>query len=133
MCGTFGYELDATKLSKAELAECKRLSLIFRKYQSLIFSGDYYRLTDPFRYGNYEAWQFVSKDRSESLLTVVITRLTVNGPQEYVRAKGLDPDALYRIEELDITLSGSALMNAGLPVPREVPDYSSFQYYFKKA
>ena len=133
MCGTFGYELDATKLSKAELAECKRQSAIFKKYQSLIFSGDYYRLTDPFLYGNYEAWQSVSKDRSEALLTVVITRLTMNGPQEYVKAKGLDPDAMYHVDSLGITLSGTALMNAGLPVPREVPDYSSFQYHFKKA
>ena len=133
MCGTFGYELDATKLSDEELADCKRQSALFKKYSPLIFSGDYYRLTDPFRYGNYEAWQSVSKDRSEALLTVVITRLTVNGPQEYVKAKGLAADAMYRVEPLGLTLSGSALMNAGIPVPREVPDFSSFLYYIKKA
>ena len=75
----------------------------------------------------------MSKDRSEALLTVVITRLTMNGPQEYVKAKGLDPDSMYHVDSLGITLSGTALMNAGLPVPREVPDYSSFQYHFKKA
>lgn len=132
MCGTFGYELDATKMNKEELAECKRQSALFKKYSSVIFGGDYYRLTDPFRHGNYDAWQSVSKDMSESLLTVVITRLTVNGPQEYVKAKGLDPDAMYHVNLLDITLSGSALMNAGLPVPREVSDYSSFQYHFKR-
>ncbi len=133
MCGTFGYELDATKLSDEELADCKRQSALFKKYSPLIFSGDYYRLTDPFRYGNYEAWQSVSKDRAEALLTVVITRLTVNGPQEYVKAKGLSADAMYRVEPLGLTLSGSALMNAGIPVPREVPDFSSFLYYIKKA
>ena len=133
MCGTFGYELDATKLSDEELADCKRQSALFKKYSPLIFSGDYYRLTDPFRYGNYEAWQSVSKDRAEALLTVVITRLTVNGPQEYVKAQGLAADAMYRVEPLGLTLSGSALMNAGIPVPREVPDFSSFLYYIKKA
>ncbi|MEE1169543.1 MAG: GH36 C-terminal domain-containing protein, partial [Anaerovoracaceae bacterium] len=68
----------------------------------------------------------------EALLTVVITRLTVNGPQEYIKAKGLDPDGMYHVDLLDITLSGAALMNAGIPVPREVSDYSSFQYYFKR-
>lgn len=133
MCGTFGYELDATKLNKKELAECRKLSGLFKKYCSLIFHGDYYRLTDPFRYGNYEAWQSVSKDRSESLLTVVVTRITVNGPQEYVRAKGLDPQTMYHVDRLDITLSGAALMNAGLPVPREVPEYSSYLYHLTAA
>ena len=132
MCGTFGYELDATRLGKEELAECRKQSRLFKKYFPVIFYGDYFRLTDPFRMGNFTAWQSVSKDGSESLLTVVITGQTVNGPQEYVRAKGLEPGSMYRIERLDITLSGSALMNAGLPVPREVADYSSFQYYLKR-
>lgn len=132
MCGTFGYELDATKLSKKELAECKEQSRLFRKYCPVIFFGDYYRLTDPFSLGNFTAWQSVTKDRSESLLTVVITQQTVNGPQEYVKAKGLDPDAMYAVDLLGITLSGSALMNAGLPVPREVPDFSSFLYHMKR-
>ena len=132
MCGTFGYELDATKLKKKELSECRKQSRLFKKYYDIIFYGDYYRLTDPFKAGNFASWQSVSKDRSESLLTVVLTNQTVNGPQEYVKAKGLDPDAKYRIDALGITLSGSALMNAGLPVPREVPDYSSFLYHLKK-
>ena len=132
MCGTFGYELDATKLKKKELAECRKQSRLFKKYYDIIFFGDYYRITDPFAAGNYDAWQSVSKDRSESLLTVVITNQTVNGPQEYVRARGLDPDAKYRIDGLGLEISGSALMNAGLPVPREVPDYSSFMYHLKR-
>ena len=105
---------------------------LFRQYYPLIIKGDYYRLTNPFEPGNMTAWQHVSKDRSESLLSVVVTNLTCNGPQEYIRAKGLDPNAMYSINGGTEVYSGSALMNAGLPINREVEEYSSFQFYLKR-
>ena len=132
MCGTFGYELDATHLSEKEQEICKEQSDLFRKYYPLIIKGDYYRLTNPFEIGNMTAWQHVSKDKSESLLSVVVTNLTCNGPQEYIRAKGLVPDAMYSVNDGKELYSGSALMNAGLPINREVDDYSSFQFYLKR-
>ena len=131
MCGTFGYELDATKLSKKEIAECRRQSRLFKKYRPIIFEGDYYRLTNPFHPGNLSAWQSVSKDKKESLISVVVTNLTVNGPQEYILAKGLNPDWFYYVDQLDMEISGSALMHIGIPIPREIPEYTSFQYHLK--
>ena len=132
MCGTFGYELDASKLSEEEQEICREQSDLFRKYYPIIFGGDYYRLSNPFEVGNMTAWQHVTKDRKESLLSVVVTNLTCNGPQEYVKAKGLIPDAMYRINDGEQVLSGAALMHAGLPIDREVPEYSSFQFYLKQ-
>lgn len=132
MCGTFGYELDATELSEEDQEICREQSELFRKYYPIIFEGDYYRLTNPFKVGNMTAWQHVAKDKKESLLSVVVTNLTCNGPQEYVRAKGLIPDAMYQINDGEQVLSGAALMNAGLPIDREVPEYSAFQFYLKQ-
>ncbi len=131
MCGTFGYELDATHLTEEEQQLCREQSDLFRKYYPLIFSGDYYRLTSPFEPGNMTAWQHVSKDKRESLLSVVVTSLTCNGPQEYIRAKGLLPDAMYTVNGGEETYSGSALMHAGLPIEREVPDYTAFQFHLQ--
>ncbi|MDO5549817.1 MAG: alpha-galactosidase [Lachnospiraceae bacterium] len=132
MCGTFGYELDATHLNKEELAICKEQSRLFRKYYHITFQGDFYRLTNPFETGNMTAWEHVTKNKKEALLSVVVTNLTCNGPQEYIRAKGLQPDAMYSINGSKETYSGSALMNAGLPINREVPEYSAFQFHLKK-
>ncbi len=131
MGGTFGYELDATHLSREEQEICRKQSYLFRKYYPIIFKGDYYRLTNPFETGNMTAWQHVTKNKKESLLSVVVTNLTCNGPQEYVRAKGLNADTMYSVNDGAYTLSGSALMNAGLPIPREVPEYSSFQFHME--
>lgn len=132
MCGTFGYELDATELSEEDQEICREQSELFRKYYPIIFEGDYYRLSNPFKAGNMTAWQHVAKDKKESLLSVLVTNLTSNGPHEYVRAKGLIPDAMYQINDGEQVLSGAALMNAGLPIDREVPEYSAFQFYLKQ-
>ena len=132
MAGTFGYELDATKLSKKEQEICKKQSDLFRKYYHITFKGDFYRLTNPFKMGNMTAWQHVTKDKTESLISVVVTNLTCNGPQEYVRAKGLDPKAMYSVNGSKEIRSGAALMNGGLPINREVPEYWAFQFYLVK-
>lgn len=131
MCGTFGYELDATKLTKKKLAECKKQSALYKKYYPIVFYGDYYRLTNPFLTGNLAAWSSVTKDKEEALISVVVTNLTVNGPQEYIRARGLNPDWKYYIEQIGRAVSGSVLMHVGIPIPREVPEYTSYQYHLK--
>lgn len=133
MCGTFGYELDATRLIEEEIARCRKMSGLYHKYYDLNFFGDYYRLSDPFEPGNLAAWESVSKDRSEALLTVITVNLTVNGPQEYIRCKGLMPERYYHVEGdgVSLTATGMALMQAGLPIPREVPEYTAFMYHMK--
>ena len=133
MCGTFGYELDATKMKKKEIRTCKKMSDLYHKYYDLNFFGDYYRLSDPFKPVNLVAWETVAKDKSEALVTVVTVSLTVNGPQEYIKCKGLSPDRHYRLEGdgEGTVMSGMALMHAGIPVPREVPEFTSFMYHLR--
>ncbi len=131
LCGTFGYELDATKMKQEELQACKKMSSLYHKYYDLNFFGDYYRLTNPFDNVNLVAWESVASDKREALVTVVTVNLTVNGPQEYIKCKGLNPDILYRLDGdgNGIIASGMALMHAGIPIPREIPEYTSFIYH----
>ncbi len=131
MCGTFGYELDATKLKKKEISACRKMSDLYRKYYDINFFGDYYRLANPFEQVNLVAWESVSKDRREALVTVITVNLTMNGPQEYILCRALDPDRLYRVESSgnEITATGMALMHAGIPIPREVPEFTAFLYH----
>ena len=117
--------------TKKEIAECRKQSKLFKKFYHINFFGDYYRLTNPFEVGNMSAWESVTKDKKEALISVVVTNLTVNGPQEYICAKGLNPDWFYYVDLLDMEISGSALMHIGIPIPREVPEYTSYQYHLK--
>ena len=131
MCGTFGYELDATKLRKKEIKACKKMSDLYHKYYDLNFFGDYYRLANPFEQVNLVAWECVAKDKSEALVTVITVNLTVNGPQEYIKCKGLAPDRYYRVEggSAEHVATGMALMHAGIPIPREIPEFTAFIYH----
>ena len=133
MCGTFGYELDATKLSEEEIEKCRKMSGYYHKFYDLNFFGDYYRLTNPFEPVNLVAWECVAKDKKEALLTVVTVHLTVNGPQEYIKCKGLLPNRKYRItgDGNEWTATGMALMHAGVPVPREIPEFTAFLYHLE--
>lgn len=53
--------------------------------------------------------------------------MTVN----YVRLKGLDPNAVYRDAQTGACYYGSALMAAGIPMPIEMGAYRAYQIYME--
>lgn len=132
MCGSFGYELDLNLLSEKEKKEVREQIQEFKKYYDVIHYGDYYRLSSPFENEAFTAWQYVSQDREEALVHIVVTHVYANSPQFRVCLRGLKPDALYRIEQSGDIRSGAALMGGGLPVPRMSGDYSSAEFYLNR-
>ena len=121
-------------MKKKEIRACKKMSELYHKYYDLNFFGDYYRLSNPFEQVNLVAWETVSKDRLEALVTVITVNLTVNGPQEYIKCKGLIADQYYQLERDGIclvTASGMALMHGGIPIPREILEFTAFLYHLK--
>ncbi len=128
MAGTFGYELDLSDLTAEEKEKIKQQVKDYNKYWRLIRTGDYYRLSNPAAGDRLAAWLFVSEDGSEGLLSVVTLSTRGNPPYDFVRLIGLDPKRMYRFENR--ILSGSALMNVGVPVPQAPDEYQSWQVHF---
>ncbi len=126
MSGVFGYELDPAKLSEAEKEETRQQVKRYKKYAGLIQNGDYYRLSDPFK-DIYTAWENISKDKTQVLLSIVINEIHGNMPVYYVKLKGLEKDAVYKNEENGAYYQGAALMEAGLPVKCSLGEYNSYQ------
>ncbi len=131
MAGTFGYELDPGKLDERERAQIKRLNGRYRKYAELIQGGDYYRLSDPFQ-DAYGAWELVSEDAGQALVSAVMLEIHGNMTVNYVKLKGLKRDALYENMEDGKCYSGAALMEAGLPLPVETGEYRAYQMEFRE-
>jgi len=131
MSGTFGYELDTTKMTQDEINICAEQTELFRRYYDLICFGNYYRLTDSFMNARYTAWEHVAKNGSEALVTVVILECYPSDAQQYVCPKGLDPNGLYETED-GLRLHGSALMKLGLPIPLAARQYESFRFHLKR-
>lgn len=132
MQGTFGYEMDLSKLSDREKELAAEQIAEFKKHYKLFQFGKYYRITSPYCNHDFTAWEYAAQDGTEASLSVVFTDLHGNPAPQRVRWKGLDADRQYKVwcdgKQLGV-LSGAALMNAGilLPVPKE--NYDSCQFY----
>ena len=127
MAGSFGYEMDLNLLTEDEKEAVKAQVEDYKKYYDLIHNGDYYRLTSPQGDSGFTAWQFVSGDKTRTLLNLVITHVRANAPDLWFKLRGLDPEKRYRLEEDGRIYSGSALMNAGISIPMIMGDYPAVQ------
>ncbi|MBT1172761.1 alpha-galactosidase [Bifidobacterium sp. MA2] len=99
MFGTFGYEMDLTRLGEGELDEIARQVAFFRKYAPLLHDGDLYRLRAPYDHRR-AAWMTVSSDRRHAIVGDYVILGVPNRPKSRVRLRGLDEDALYRVTSL---------------------------------
>lgn len=132
LAGTFGYELDITKISEADRNEIKEQTEMYHKYHPLVREGDYYRIASWRENHLYDCWAVVSKDKKEALVTYVQVLSEANFKSRKIRLKGLDPNARYILEETGEHFSGAVLMYGGFLVRRVFGDYMSSLYHFVK-
>ena len=128
--GSFGYELDPNKFTEEDKKIVKQQVGEYHKYYDVIHFGDLYRLISPSENPFRAAWEFVSEDKTEALLTSVVMRK----PEDkalFIKLKGLDPDKYYIDEDTHEVYSGALLMNAGLCIIASTDDGTSFKKYFK--
>lgn len=127
MCGTFGYELDPSILTEAEQAQIRVQTAFFKEHWATYSQGSFYRLTGNPDEENFTAWLHVAKDKKEAIVTCVCRNPVAYAQAPYVQLRGLPENAQYRVSDPDVTLSGRALMTAGLPMPDMVGNYPAFQ------
>ncbi len=130
MSGTFGYEMDLNKCTPEEKETVRRQTEQFKEHYDLIQNGDYYRLTDPFQNGPYTAWEQVSPDKREALVSLVTGPFRGAPPLLCLRVKGLDPALRYTVNG-EGSWPGDVLLYAGYPLPLLTGDYRSLQLYLK--
>ncbi|MBQ7840781.1 MAG: alpha-galactosidase [Lachnospiraceae bacterium] len=99
--GTFGYELDLTKLSREELEEMKQEIAFMKQYRSLIQPGKLFRLISPFENdGNLASWEVVSQDGQKALVAYFRILQRPESPYTRLRLEGLEEDAVYVCREV---------------------------------
>ncbi|HOO28533.1 MAG TPA: alpha-galactosidase, partial [Lachnospiraceae bacterium] len=130
LAGTFGYELDVTKISEEERGMIRRQVSLYHQYNDIIRSGDYYRIASYRENHFFDCFAVVKKDRSEAVITFIQVLARPNVHSKKIRLKGLKPEAEYRVscdknifcasetEEKSgiLTLHGDTLMNAGIHI-----------------
>ena len=132
MAGTFGYELDITKMSQEEREQCAQFNTQHHEHSHINRDGDYYRIASYRENGIYDCWQVVSKEKNEFLLTYVQVRFEARSKRIRLRLEGLQEDALYRVSGTDKVYSGEALMKAGYHMDMLWGDNNSILLHFEK-
>ena len=122
--GAFGYELDTRAFTEEDKKTVAKQIQEHRRTEDLIMRGDLYRLEDPF-VGNYFSEMIVSKDKSRALVCAYRRHAAMNPEIKRIRLSGLDSAKTYRIPELELSLSGAVLMNAGIVLRFELEDFTT--------
>ena len=130
LAGTFGYELDITRLSADDRARIPAQIGDYHRVHPLVLGGDFHRLSCPYRDNWIDAWMFVSRDKSEAFLAAVCAKPQPNAEEFVLRLRGLDPKTKYEIDGK--IFYGDTLMNAGLPLAVDDRDADSRRFFIRK-
>ena len=135
LAGTFGYELDVTRIPAADRAMIPKQVAMYHKYHNLVADGDYYRIASYSENHIYDCYMTVKKDKSEALLTYIQVLAQAQQHTKKIRLQGLDPAKRYRIRRFNIetgkeepysikqALSGDTLMRAGILIDKTWGDF----------
>lgn len=133
LAGTFGYELDVTKIPQEDREMIPEQVAMYHKYNDLVREGDYYRIASYSRNHMFDCYGVVRKDKEEALFTYVQVMNRPNYHSRRIFFKGLDPEKLYQIEGEEGTYTGDVLMKAGYLVQNLWGDYKARLIHVVKA
>ncbi|MBD5483987.1 MAG: alpha-galactosidase [Lachnospiraceae bacterium] len=124
VAGTFGYELDVTKIPEQDRNMIPEQVAMYHKYNDLVRMGDYYRIAHYADNHYYDCYEVVAKDKSEALVTYIQVLGRPNFHSRRIHIPGLDPEAVYVIENAQdwpelkqIQYKGDTLHYAGINIP----------------
>ena len=124
LAGTFGYELDVTKITEEEQNMIPDQVAMYHKYNDLVREGDYYRIAHYAENHYYDCYEVVAKDKSEALVTYIQVLNRPSFHSRRIRIPGLDKNASYVIENtqewpeiVQVEYHGDTLQYAGINIP----------------
>ena len=130
LAGTFGYELDITKIPEEDRALIPEQTATYNKYRHLIQQGEYYRIASYRENHKYDCWALSSQDKKEVLVTYVQVLGVPNSHSRKVFLRGFDPKVTYRLEGTEETYTGEMLMKGGFLMKDFWGDFKSRLYHF---
>lgn len=141
LSGTFGYELDITKIPAEDRALIPGQIALYKKFNALVRTGDYYRIASYSQNNEYDCWECVSRDKKQALVTFVQVLNHPNFHSRKIYFRGLDPVKEYKVSfpddepdrrEMPASFTGSTLMNAGYTIPRMWGDFHAKLIYIQE-
>lgn len=134
LSGTFGYELDVTKLSDEDKAAIPRQVKVYHAFHDMIREGSYYRISSYWENKSYDCFEVVEGQGEKALVffTQVLGDPAMHSRR--MRLQGLKANAKYRVSLISLeqgemvtdtgrVLGGDMLMHAGFRIERPWGDF----------
>ncbi|HEX3006666.1 MAG TPA: alpha-galactosidase, partial [Bacteroidales bacterium] len=126
MMGKLGFDIVVGKLSTTDLEFCQSAIKTYDSLKHIIWHGDQYRLTDPFK-ESVASIQYVNESKSEGVVFNYLVNSRFGAERKLpVKLKGLDASKNYAVREINLypgtssalkeskVYSGDFLMKVGL-------------------
>lgn len=127
MSGNFGYEMDLSLLSAAEIKQAREHVELYKKIRATVQFGNLYRLESPFK-GDFASCMYTD-DRRAVLFVYQLCKQS-NGEERRILLRGLKKDAVYVCRGRKY--SGEELMQLGIRIPLNEYMFFSDCYIFEK-
>jgi alpha-galactosidase len=127
MCGSLGIGGHLLRWSEEDRAQAARLITQYKAIRHVVQFGDLYRLRSAQKY-TLSAVQYISKDRSESVVFAFRTLLPHPAQLPKLYLRGLEPSAVYTNQSTGESRSGLAWMHVGLELNLSNFESKLFQF-----
>ena len=126
MMGKLGYDIKVNELDEKELLFSRNAVKTYNAIKDIVWHGQQYRLQDPYE-NKVAAISYVSETRDTAIIFNYYVSTLYNAKNSIpIKLKGLDPDKMYKIEEINLypgttspidsqrSYSGDFLMTVGI-------------------
>jgi alpha-galactosidase len=126
MMGKLGYDVKVNELEENELLFSQNAVKTYNGIKDIIWHGQQYRLQDPYE-NKVAAISYVSETKDTAIVFNYYVSTLYNAKNSIpIKLKGLDPDRIYKIEEINLypgttspiddqkAYSGDFLMTVGI-------------------
>ena len=143
MSGRLGMELQPRNMTEEERNQCRVAINDYKRLRELIQLGNLYRLISPYEHKGIASLLYTNDEKSQAVVFVYKLEHLMNQTLPYIHLAGLEEDALYTIEEINIKIgtepcalhgqvfTGKELMTNGLNIPLE-SEYASRVFLLNK-
>lgn len=130
MSGRLGMEIQPKNMTDEEKELCRKAIAQYKEIRDVVQQGDIYRLLSPYDGKGAASLMYVTPGKDRAVFYWWKTETFVNQQLPRVAMAGLDPDASYRVTELNRidnnplsfegkVFTGRFLMDNGLEMPAE--------------
>jgi alpha-galactosidase len=98
MQGSLAVGANLTNWTPEELATAKRMITLYKSMRATVQRGELYRLIEPIHGSEQSVTESVARDGHEAVVFAFLHSSMENYPYPRIFLRGLDHDAMYRVE-----------------------------------